>query len=341
MRVSKYRLRLNFGFLVLVFLTLSIFAFKAFSRESSRSLNSRIQSDKSLEAPLPLLRKVSIFPILAPQELKSLSEEAWWKIREAVTANQIFLVASKNFLERKDVFQARGELSPADAIILGELLDADALITMSLKGKHLGLFVYEGKYGRLLWKQVASLNSAVPVKEQFVESAIQLIQNFLKEIPYQGFVKIDSLVGDPVYQRGGQPVAQVYIGANSQVQIGDLIQWFRLVPNNFSPLFMDGANVEVFAEGKVLEVHKDMVIVSVERATSLKQIRADSLVRFPKELRQLKDSIAYKSSLSRRVDPEYYSPEIKDLSKEEKETKPLVASLTFLFNLAGFLLLAF
>src|SRR5690242_6478693 len=91
-----------------------------------------------------LVRRISVFPIKAGQELAPIAEEAWWELRETLTRDHRFLVASKNFLMQKDVYQARRALSPADAIILGKLLDANALVVTFLEDRTLRMHVYEG-----------------------------------------------------------------------------------------------------------------------------------------------------------------------------------------------------
>ena len=46
-------------------------------------------------------------------------------------------------------------------------------------------------------------------------------------------------------------------------------------------------------------------------------------------------------SLKNKIDPEFFTPGMTSAKQEESETKPLVASLMFVANLAAFLLLAF
>ena len=99
--------------------------------------------------------------------------------------------------------------------------------------------------------------------------------------------------------------------------------------------------MEVFAEGKVVDINGGVAIAEILRATSVNNIKKFSLVRFPKELKRLKELYALKTSLKRRIAPEYLSPEMTDLDQETQENKPLVASLTFIINIAAFLLLAF
>src|SRR6185503_6700203 len=91
-----------------------------------------------------MIRRISVFPIKTAPEFQQVADEAWWELRETLTRDKRFLVASKNFLMQKDVYQARSALTPADAIILGKLLDANALITTHLDERNLTMRVYEG-----------------------------------------------------------------------------------------------------------------------------------------------------------------------------------------------------
>src|SRR3954468_6467929 len=109
-----------------------------------------------------LIRRLTVFPIKTSPEYQQAADETWWELRETLTRDKRFLVASKNFLMQKDVYQARSKLSPADAIILGKLLDANALITTHLDDRILTMRVYEGDYGRALWEQKIMLQPSLP-----------------------------------------------------------------------------------------------------------------------------------------------------------------------------------
>ncbi len=96
-----------------------------------------------------LMRRLVVFPIQADTAVSKEAESTWWDIREKLTESRRFLVASKNFMQAKDVFQPRAELQPADVLILGRLLDAHALITTFLVDKKLSMRVYETQNGML------------------------------------------------------------------------------------------------------------------------------------------------------------------------------------------------
>ncbi|MCB0357680.1 MAG: hypothetical protein KDD40_11760, partial [Bdellovibrionales bacterium] len=196
-----------------------------------------------------LIRRVVVFPLQTSEDTQSEATEAWWKIRETLTEGKRFLVASKDFLERKDVFQARGKLSPADSIILGELLDAQMIVTGDLKNKTLTLYAYETARGQLIWSQSSLMHASLPLSEQIEKSSKELTALLIADFPYHGFVVKDEIIGQPVYKKEGKVLVHIAVSSLADVQIGDEVQWVKLYSQNLKPLFQGGGNLEVFAEG--------------------------------------------------------------------------------------------
>ena len=234
------------------------------------------------QAEHSLVRRLTVFPIKAGQDLNSIAEDVWWELREVLTRDHRFLVASKNFLMQKDVYQARSVLSPADAIILGKLLDANALVTTFLEERTLRMHVYEGEYGRPLWEQQVVLQPSLPVAEQLKLAVLKLAQNFIASVPYHGFVVIDPLRGRPVYQEGRRLLVKAEIGTGTEVDVGDAVQLVRVFSDHIKPLFTHGASVEVFAEGRVVEQSGDSIVVELDRLNRANVIQEGSLVRVQK-----------------------------------------------------------
>lgn len=289
-----------------------------------------------------LLRRITVFPLRTDTSLADVAEEAWWKMREALTADRRFLVASKNFLMQKDVFQSRGELNPADAIILGRLLDANGLVTTFLKEKTLYMRVYDGEYGRTLWHQEYRLQPSISVAKQLVRAAEKLMLSFVAAVPYQGFVVMDSLSGKTVIREGNKSWVNIEVGENSSIAIGDHVQWIRLRSDSLRPLFMDGTHIEIFAEGRVTSINRNILTAELLRATRWEDIREFTLVRFPSESQRLREAYGLRSSEEGgRLTSEFLAPGLSGMDREEAEKKPLVATLSFVFNLAAFLILAF
>lgn len=289
-----------------------------------------------------LVRRVSVFPIKIQQpELAQVAEDAWWELRETLTHDKRFLVASKNFLQQKDVYQARSVLSPADAIILGKLLDANALITTYVDDRVLYMKVYEGEYGRPLWEHQLVLQPSLPVAEQLQPAVVKLAQDFIASIPYNGFVVLDPLKGRPVYQEGRRLMVKAEIGESAEVDVGDPVQLIRIYSDHLKPLFTHGASIEVFAEGRVVEHARENIVIELDRLNRATAIQEGTLVRLPRELKRLEQLYSIKDSLKNKIDPEFFSPGMTAAKQQEEETKPLVASLVFIGNLAAVLLLAF
>jgi hypothetical protein len=288
-----------------------------------------------------LVRRVTVFPLKAPKDLAAPAEEAWWAVREALTENQRFLVASRNFLIQRDVFQPRSELKPADAVILGKLLDANALVTLFLDDRVLSMRVYESEYGRPLWSHDFRLHPSLPVSDQLVGAAKKLVYDFVASIPYQGFVVVDPLKRVPMYGDGGKVLAKIHVGDSSKITAGDPVQFVRLYHDTVKPLFTPETNLEVFGEGVVTMVDKESIVVEVLRITKSNPPKEFSLVRLPKELQRLKEMYALNQEFKGTVGTEYLSPEVTAVQQEVAERKPLVTALTFILNLATFLLLAF
>jgi hypothetical protein len=289
-----------------------------------------------------LVRRISVFPIKIGQpELQQIAEEAWWELRETLTRDKRFLVASKNFLQQKDVYQARGVLSPADAIILGKLLDANALVTTYVDDRVLYMKVYEGEYGRPLWEHQLVLQPSLPIAEQLQPAVVKLAQDFIAAIPYNGFVVVDPLKGRPMYQEGRRMLVRAEVGAGAEVDVGDPVQLIRIYSDHLKPLFTHGASIEVFAEGRVVEHSREFIVVELDRLNRATAIQEGTLVRLPRELKRLEQMYAIQDSLKNKIDPEFFSPGMTAAKQKEEETKPLISSLVFIGNLAAFLLLAF
>jgi len=288
-----------------------------------------------------LIRRIAVFPIDVPAEFRDDADKLWWDLRELLTKDQRFLVASKNFLIQKDVFQPRTELGPSDVIILGKVLDAHALVTTELKDKVLSMRVYDGEFGRPLWEKSLNLQPSIPVKKQLAPFTEKLARDFLASIPYQGFVVKDSLQDDVVFRAGSSLSLKADVGVESQIDLGDQIQVIRILSDSLKPLFMGHARIEVIAEGRVVAVAKNIIQVDLDRTIDPRLVHEGSLLRAPKEVKRLKESFAIQESLKANVDPEFLSPRILELKQQEAEKKPLVTSLAFIGNLAAFLLLAF
>ena len=288
-----------------------------------------------------LIRRITVFPISAKSDYKKSTEKVWWKIREKLTLDKRFLVASRNFLIKKDVFQQRKSLKPADAIILGQLLDAHSLITTFLKGRVLHMHAYETVTGLPLWTSKLNLHPSIPVAEQISDASLKLTNDFMASIPYQGYLYLDKFIGKSTYQKGADHYIKAKLSELSNVKVGDLAQVIRLKSNTFDPLFSGSVDIEVVAEGRIREVEKHGVVsIQLERHLDIKKLNEFDLVRIPSEYKRISNLFKINNGLTDKIGSEYFSPEVTEESRKVKERKPLVAALTFILNIAAFLLIA-
>ncbi|MGE3760520.1 MAG: hypothetical protein AB7H97_22330, partial [Pseudobdellovibrionaceae bacterium] len=242
---------------------------------------------------------------------------------------------------QKDVFQSRQTLAPADAIILGKLLDANALVTTWVDDRVLHMRVYEGEYGRPLWEYQLMLQPSLPIAEQLQPAVVKLVNDFIASIPYHGFVVIDPLKGRPVYQEGRRLLVKGEVGTNAEVDVGDPVQLIRVYSDHLKPLFTHGASIEVFAEGRVVELNRQQLVIELDRVNRANAVEEGTMVRLPRELKRLQQYYSLQDSLKTKIDPEFFSPGMTTAKQNVEERKPLLSSLLFVANLAAFLLLAF
>ncbi|GIL16456.1 MAG: hypothetical protein BroJett040_02070 [Oligoflexia bacterium] len=285
-----------------------------------------------------LLRRVAVFPIADANF--SNSEDAWWQMRELLTKDQKLLVASRRFMMNRGVFQPRKTLKPADAIILGRLIDAQALVTTYLDERVLKMKVYEGENGYLLWEGEAHFHPAISINDQIVSVSTRLMGDFLASIPYQGYQVVDSLIGKPLYEKEGKTMAQVFLGAGAQVSEGDQVQWVKVTGDISQAFFNSATRVQVIAEGQVRSVQNNIAEVEITKMRDPQELGENSLVRFPKEVNRLKDLFS-REDRSTSLGGEYLSEELKSSSDFGRSQNSTATALGFIANLAAFILIAF
>lgn len=299
-----------------------------------------------------LVRRLVVFPFqvgsenqvaqqgLQKQSLQTIADESWWQVRETLTNSRRFLVASKQFLIKSDVFLPRGELQPADALILGKLLDAHSLITAQLKNRTISMQAYDSGTGLVLWRKEIVMHPSLRIADQLSESAKKLVNDFIASFPYQGFTHVDPLIGQPVYEEANVQLVQVDVGSNHKVTAGDMVQWVRINATNALPLFQGGAKIRVFAEGRVTRIEQGMATVELLRATKVSEIKEFSLVRIPREVERLQSELAIRDAIRGNLSPELVAPEANPMEQVTKERRPLVSTISWLTSLAAILLLA-
>lgn len=298
-------------------------------------------SAQAIEIEHQLIKRIVVFPLHVPSSLAPIAEKAWWDIREELTQNDLFLVASKQFLSKNEVYQARGQLEPSDCILLGKLLDAHALITTELKDRKLVMTAYDAGFGLMLWQRDFQMHYARPVAEQIVEASKKLIRDFLASIPYQGYQIIDPLRGKTTFEDADEIRTEVQIPSNSGIQVGDPVQWIHLRHKTTEALFQGGGEIRAFAEGKVVMIEKSVASIQVLRATQLNEIKEYSLVKFPKEFERVRFEKSLKINLPGKSSTSLPTVQAEILENQIKEKRPLLNTLSFIGSVLGALLLAF
>lgn len=288
-----------------------------------------------------LVRRLVVFPLKMDTFLGEESEETWWSVREELTKSRRFLLASRNFMINRDVFQGRGRLSTADVVILGKLLDSHSLIVTFLENRKLTMISYECEYGQALWEQSLELHASIPLRQQIQPASLKLINDFLASFPYQGYQTVDSLIGTPLYTDKDEKMSKVYVGVRSQVQVGDLVQWIDIEILDLNPLFQGGGQITVKAEGKVVSIADEIITVRLDRVNPEKKINQWDLIKLPSESRRLQEQWALQAEKSQRASAHLVSNSLESVIDSQEGTRSFAASIAFVVNLATFLLLAF
>lgn len=284
------------------------------------------------EYQLSHIRKIAVFPTAGSNT--SFAEDAWWQSREILAKDQKFLVASRRFMINRGVFQARKSLKPADVIILSKILDAQALVTTWIEDRRLKMQVYEGSIGMLLWQSDYEFHPAISINDQLIKASTQLMNNFLTDIPYHGYQVIDPIIGLAVYEKNDKKFAQVFVGAQAVVPVGDPVQWMTAEGN------LNSLKVTIVAEGTVLRQMNDKIEVEINKLKSVDDLFEGALVRLPNQLKKQQEERIGEEKGS-NLTAEYLSTEIKNAEDFNKKTNPTVTALSYILNFAGFLLLAF
>ena len=290
-----------------------------------------------------LLRKMVVFPIYVEQQNSNVAEDSWWKLREELARDQRFLVATKRFLVKNEVYQARKKLSPADVIILGKLLDANAIISTFLEKRKLSMVVYDGYNGLELWKKSVNLQPSQTIKSQLTPAVTRLIGDFIASVPYHGFLVLDPIMKRTFVREGDLKLAKVDIGKQSGVSTGDRVQWMQIFHSSTQPLFQGGARTEVFAEGRVIKIEDGIATVEMTTVLNQKLVVENSLVSIPKQMRRLRERFSLKDGIPSQLqlDRELLSPEAAQDQKEKEEERSISTVLSWVGSLVILLVLAF
>lgn len=288
-----------------------------------------------------VIRRIVVFPLDTNGEYRKDADLAWWKIREFLSDQQRFLVATKRFMQQNEVFQPRKTFLISDVILLAKLLESDCLITTYVDNKKLHMSAYSGQDGLLLWRKQIDINASKPISLQLEDLTTRLIQDFIASIPYQGFQIVDPLNQDPLIEEGSTIMARVDVGARSSAIPGQKVQWLEIERASTNPLFQGGSKIKVIAEGEVIKNENQVVTVEVKRAKDLKLLGKKSLISIPDEYKRIYDAYAIKSAKDIQPNLTLLSEPMTDAQEQNEEARPLLVALSSIANIVVAILLAF
>lgn len=288
-----------------------------------------------------VIRRVVVFPIFTDGEFKKEADLAWWKVREFMSDQQRFLVATKRYMQQNEVYQPRKSFLISDVILLAKLLESDCLITTYLENKKIFMNAYSGQDGLLLWKKSIDIVASKPISLQLEELSVKLIKDFYASLPYQGFQIVDPLNQDPLIEEGSTIMARVDVGAKSSAVPGQKVQWLDIARANPSPLFQGGSQIKVIAEGEVLKNENQVLTIEVKRVKDIKLLGKKSLVTIPDEYKRIYDLYAIKSNKDIQPNLTLLTEPLKDAQEQSEESRPLLVALSSIANIVIAVLLAF
>jgi hypothetical protein len=294
---------------------------------------------------LNLLRRWVVFPFDADTPaLKNAAENAWWKSREKLTSGKKYLVASRQFLIQKDVFQPRKELTPDDVILLSHLLDADVIVTGFSENREFQLNVYLGQDGHLLWSKHLSFHPSLKATDQLELICAKLTQEFLSQVPYQGFVVSDPIIGKTVYEENNKKLTQVDIGSAADLEEGMDVQFVQvLIPSKADykegqPL-LPQEKIEILGEGKVLKIKNGSFVAEITRSKSLDMITDKTMVTIPKLAIKLGESYVGAEVAKEKTAPESLPTIINPVAPESQGAHKQTIIFGSVASIIGLLLL--
>lgn len=326
-------------------------------------------SGKNVNLGVPAFTRFAVFPLEFEGErgtridkaTADRLDETWWQVREELADTGRFLVATKAFLQKADVFSPRGLLSTADAVILGRYVEADAIMTLKLESREISLFVWDASDGSLAWKSQVELHPSILIRDQVGKVAKGMVREFIAAMPYHGVTLKDQLARSAVFDEGGKKFARVQVGGSADgastptaIVPGQEVQWIQLQKSGLEPLFQGGAKPVVKAEGTIREVIDRVAKVEIRRALDMTAIREGALLAVPAEGERLQKQVGLKGAAEKTgVDSAVVTllatnekggalePEGRRAERERDETGALATTLSILGSLAVILLLAF
>lgn len=287
-----------------------------------------------------VIRRIVVFPLHTEDNYKKEADLAWWKIREFLSDQQRFLVATKRYMQQNEVFQPRKTLLISDVVLLSRILESDCLITTYLENRKLHMTAYSAQDGLPLWKKSIDITASKPISLQLEGLSEKLIQDFYASIPYQGFQIVDPLNQEPLIEDGSFVLARMDVGARSSAAPGQKVQWLEIERSSPTPLFQGGSKIKVIAEGEILKNENQVVTIEVKRAKDIKALDKKSLISIPDEYKRIQTAYAIRSAKDIQPNLTLLVEPMTDAREQTEETRPLLVALSAIANVLAALLLA-
>lgn len=282
------------------------------------------------------IQKIVVFPTWGLEG--EISDQVWWQIREQLTHDGRFLVASRRMMINRQVLSPRKIFSSADAVILGRILESDALVVTSVEKSVAFLRIYRTEDGLLLWDEKINLNPSIPVEDQSSNIYQALVSRFLKALPYNGYQIKNPNNGYVYINEGSDKMAFIQV-SKIEVNLGDKINWIRPIYNSI-PLLKLNPKIEIAAKGEIVEVtNSNLIKVKMDPSTNETNIGVSFLVRVQKN-DKMNDEESWDPQRQSEVSTEYLIPSISDQKPIREQTKE-ATFIGFLFNLGLLLLVIF
>lgn len=286
---------------------------------------------------LKVLKNWVVFPFAGNSDNNVARNQAWWKAREMLTKEKKYLVASKQFLIKKDVFQPRKTLTPRGVKLLGNMLNADVLITAYIDGRRFNFEVYLVQNQKLFWRKSIQMSGSARITQQLTQVTQRVVQEMLAVIPYQAYTIEDPIIGKTVYEEAGQKLALVDVGLNQEMKVGTNVQWINVIVPPSGKLSQ--CKIAIVGEGSVSRVRKGVVVATLDRVTDLSAITPKTLVRIPKQAAKLVEAYTSQAG-SAPLQPDIIPTIINPVSPESDEAKKKSLIFGGALSFLGILILA-
>lgn len=290
----------------------------------------------SIDFKISSIKRLVVFPAQGVDE--SLVDELWWQARSITAQDLRFTVATRRLMINRQVLAPRGELKTADAVLLGRILEADALISMYIKDAKAWVKVYRSEDGLLVWQGEQAFNPALSLKDQTLGLFSGLIKRFIVSVPYIGYQVNNPISGE--IMDTSETHALVYIQTGGvELEIGQRIQWGELIVSQL-PLFLSERKLNILVEGEVVHPLKNnlyQVQIPLQQADLLK---INMMIFDANKLNPDKNDLLVNSVMSTQISSEYLVENMQPQKKIIQQAK-ISTYLGFIFNFLAVLLIAF